>query len=260
VGTLLNVNATQTNDFEDDAATAERATAAIRIIAATLDNIAKAGPSQPLTPNTTQLVFLLAYGWFASIVRSSELIVLAYEHGLRHECASSSRLVLQHTLALQWLIEGGDPAAVALEADRDRRAFDLVKELNDTGWPIPAGFTMQVPTRPSQSGALENQIGNFKDMCRLYKGGDKLYVPFRLQSAYAHPSYVGATSYLIPDKAELSPTAVTDTYAYLIEAARCVIQAGHALAELLVDPHLADETANAETALGQQFALWDRLP
>ena len=108
--------------------------------------------------------------------------------------------------------------------------------------------------------SLEHQLGNFKDMCRLYKGGDQLYVPFRLQSAYAHASYVGATSYLDRDNGEqLSPTAVTDTYSYLIEAARCVIQAGHAFAKLLVDTHLADETANAETALGQQFALWDRL-
>lgn len=241
-------------------ATAERAIAAIRIIAATLDDIAKAGPSQPLTPNTTQRVFLISYGWFASIARSSELIALAYENGLRHECAASSRLVLQHTLALQWLIEGGDPAVDALEAHGERRAFDLVKELNDTGWPIPPGFTMQVATRPPKSGALEHQLDNFKDMCALYKGGNQLYVPFRLQSGYAHPSYVGATAYLIPEKGELSPTAVTDTYAYLIEAARCAIQAGHAFATLLGDNLLANEVASAETALGQQFGLWERLP
>ena len=78
----------QINGFEDDAATAQRAVAAIRIIAAALDGVAKAGPSQPLTPTTTQRVFLLAYGWFASIVRTGELIALAHENGLRHECCS----------------------------------------------------------------------------------------------------------------------------------------------------------------------------
>jgi len=35
------------------------------------------------------------------------------------------RLVLQHTLALQWLIEGGDPAVDAGRGRRRRRAFDL---------------------------------------------------------------------------------------------------------------------------------------
>jgi hypothetical protein len=250
----------QTNDFDDNQATAERAIAAIRIIAAALDGVAKAGPSQPRTPTTTERVFLLAYGWFASIVRTGELIVLGHENGLRHECAASARVVQQHTLALQWLTEGGDQAFAAVEADADRRAYDLVKELNDTGWPIPAAFTMQVPNRPAKSGALEEQISNYKAMCVLYKGGDQLYVPYRLQSAYAHPSYVGAQAYLIPERGELSSTAVTDTYAHLIETGRCLIQAGLAFAGLLVDNLLANEIANAQRALGTEFALWDRLP
>jgi hypothetical protein len=259
---LLDVSTTgesQTNEFEDDQATADRAIAAIRIIATALDGVAKAGPSQSLTPTTTQRVFLLAYGWFASIVRTGELVALAHENGLRHECSASARVVLQHTLALQWLTEGGDPAFDAVEADAERRAYDLVKELHDTGWPIPAGFTMQATTKPAKSGALEEQIDNFKAMCALYKGGDQLYVPFRLQSGYAHPSYVGAQAYLIPEKSELSPTAVTDTYAHLIDTTRCVIQAGLAFTTLLADNLLANEVANAQRTLGIEFGLWERL-
>lgn len=250
----------QTSDFEDDAATAQRAAAAISIIATTLDGIAKAGPSQPLTPTTTQRVFLLAYGWFASIARTSELIALAHKNGLRHECAASSRLVLQHTLALQWLIEGGESAADAVDADGERRAHDLEKELTETGWPIRAEFTMQHPTKPAKGGALEHQIDNFKAMCAVYRGGDQLYVPYRLQSGYAHPSYVGAMAYLVREEGELSPTAVTDTYAYLLDTTRCLIQAGHAFATLFVDNHLANEVAKAEKTLGAEFSLWQRLP
>jgi hypothetical protein len=203
---LPDVSATsesQASDYEDNQATADRAIAAIRIIAAALDGVAKAGAHQPLTPSTTQRVFLLAYGWFAFIVRTGELIALGHANELRHECAGSARTVQQYTLALQWLTEGGDLAFDAVEADAERHAYDLVKELNDTGWPIPAQFTMQVPTRPAKSGALEEQISNYKAMCVLYKGGDQLYVPFRLQSSYAHPSYVGAQAYLDFEKREL---------------------------------------------------------
>jgi hypothetical protein len=114
-------------------------------------------------------VFPLAYGWFAAVVRNGQLIALAHENGLRHECAASARLVLQHTLALQRLIEG-DPAVGAVEADGYRRAFDLVRELADTGWPLPDGFTLQPGARPAQSGALEEQFGNFKAICVLYTG------------------------------------------------------------------------------------------
>lgn len=250
----------QTNDFEDDAATAQRAMAAVGIMAAALDSIAKAGLSQSLTSAATQRVFLLAYGWFASIVRNSELIALAHENGLRHECAANSRLVLQYTLALQWLTEGGELAADAVEADGERRAHDLERELRETGWPIPAGFTMQHPIKPAKSGPLEHQIDNFKAMCAVYMGGDQLYVPYRLQSGYAHPSYVGAMAYVVREKGELSPTAVTETYSYLLDATRCLIQAGHAFARLLGDNRLATEVAKAERTLGIEFSLWQRLP
>lgn len=255
----MSAGESQTNDFEGDAATAQRAIAAIGIIAATLGGIADAGPSQPLTPSTTQRVFLLAYGWFASIVRTSELVALAHENGLRHESAASSRVVLQHTLALQWLTEGGESAADAVEADGERRAHDLEKELTETGWSLPAGFTMQHPTKPAKGGALEHQIDNFKAMCAIYVGGDQLYVPYRLQSGYAHPSYVGARAYLVPEKGELSSAAVTDTYAYLLDTTRCLIQAGHAFATLLADNHLANAVARAEETLGIGFSLWQRV-
>ncbi len=59
-----------------------------------------------------------------------------------------------NTLALQWVIEGGDPTVDAVEADGHRRAFDLVKELTDTEWPLPEGFTMQPSAGPAKSGAL----------------------------------------------------------------------------------------------------------
>lgn len=252
------ISASSQDEFRDDQATAERAAAAIRIITDALDALGKTG-SASRTPKAVARVFPLAYGWFAAIVRNGQLIALAHENGLRHECASSARLVLQHTLALQWLIEGGDPAVDAVEADGQRRAFDLVKELDNTGWPLPDGFTLQPGTRPAESGALEEQFGNFKAMCALYAGGDQQYVPFRVQSGNAHPSYIGAMAYIVPETGELSTTAVTDSYVYLADTARCVILAGHAFAPLLTDTSLADAVGRAETALGIEFALWQRL-
>lgn len=243
--------------FNDDQATADRATKALGIIAAALDAMGAAGSGTRAQAFPAR-VFPIAYGWFAAVVRNGQLIALAHENGLRHECAANARLVLQHTIALQWLIEGGDPAVSAVEADGERRAFDLVKELTDTHWPLPAGFTMQPGIRPAKSGALEHQFDNFKDMCALYEGGDQQYVPYRVQSANAHPSYIGAMAYTVPETGELSTTAVTDTYAYLIDTARCVIQAGHAFAQLLTDTALADAVRQAEAALGTEFALWQR--
>jgi hypothetical protein len=245
------------DDLKDDRNTARRADKAIRIIATALDAVGSAGSAQAAA--TATRVFPLAFGWFAAVVRNGQLVALAHKNGLRHECSANARLVMQHTVALQWVIEGGDLAVNAVEADGRRRAFDLVKELTDTEWPIPEGFTMQPGARPPKSGTLEHQFDNFKAMCALYDGGPQMYVPYKVESANAHPSYVGAMAYIVPETGEPSATAVTDTYAYLIDTTRCVIQAGHAFAPLLANTALAEAVHRAEAALGARFVLWERL-
>jgi hypothetical protein len=253
------VNTANGEEFKNDQATAARATAAIKIIVAALDAMGEAGPLTRIH-SATPRVFPIAYGWFAAVVRTSQLVALALEHGLRHECAANARLVLQHSIALRWLIEGGDAAVDAIEADGHRRAFDLVQELIDTDWPPPAEFTLRPAARPAKSGALEHQFDNFKAMCALYDGGDQQYVPYRVQSGNAHPSYIGAMAYIVPETGKLSTTAVTDSYVYLIETARCVILAAHAFALLLADPSLRESINQAEATLGMKFGLWPRLP
>lgn len=214
-----------------------------------------------LAAGTSTRVFPLAYGWFAAVVRSGQLIALAHEHGLRHESAPNARLVLQHALALQWLIEGGDAAVDAVENNGRRRMFDLVKELNDSNWPLPSGFTAPVGAPPKKGGQLEHQFDNFKAMCELYENGLQTYVPYKLQSSNAHPSYAGARAYMNPDvDGELSTTAVTDTYAHLVDSARCVIQAGIAFAPLLDDGTLREAVTEAQAVLGINFGLWKRCP
>jgi hypothetical protein len=90
-------------------------------------------------------------------------------------------------------------------------------------------------------------------------GGDQQYVPYKVQSSAAHSSYVGAMASAVPDARELSTTAVSDSYVYLIDTARFVILAGHAFVTLLTDTSLADAVTQAEVALGIEFALCRRL-
>jgi hypothetical protein len=71
-------------------------------------------------------------------------------------------------------------------------AHSIVKELTDTGWPLPTGFALQPGDRAAKSGALKHQLENFKAMCALYVGGDQQYVLYTVQSGNAHPSYIGA--------------------------------------------------------------------
>lgn len=246
------------DDYVDDAATAARATKAIGILIDALNSLEAAG-SVNRAADASPRVFPIAYGWFVATLRHAQLVALGHEHGLFHETSATARVVLQHAMAVQWVIEGGDAAVDAVEADGHRRAYDLGKELKDTGWDIPAALTMLPTTKPpAKSGALEEQVENFKAMCQLYDNGQTSYVPFRLQSANTHPSYVGAMAYLVAETAELSATAVTDSYAFLVDSARCAIQATKAFAALLADTDLDDATEQAEEAFGVGIGLWER--
>lgn len=247
------------DEFADDVETARRASEAIQVMVSALDAMDSTSGSV-MAPGVSPRVFPIAYGWFAAAVRNSQLIALAHQHGLRHECAANARLILQHTLALQWLVEGGEPAAEAVEDAQHRQMHALIKEVVDTGWPVPAGLAMPSGSPPPKKGHLAHEFDNFKAMCALYDGGPQLYVPYKLTSSNAHPSYTGAMAYLVPESGQLSTTAVTDTYAHLVDSTRCLIQAGHAFAPLLADAAMVDAVRRAEAVLGMQFGLWRRLP
>ena len=245
-------------NIKDDEDTARRSVEAIRIIAAAMDTLGDAG-SATAKPGTAR-VFPVAWGWFAYIVRCGSLISLAHQNGFRHECGPTSRVVIQYTLALQWLVEGGDAAVDAVERAAHISNAALSKELIRTEWKLPEGYTLaEAADPPAKGGALLHQLENFKALCDLYDGADQLYVPYRLQSGYIQPSYVAARAYADPDRPEqLSTRAVTDTFANLVDTTRCVIQAALAVAELLEDSVLADAAAAAQKAWGAAIELWQR--
>jgi hypothetical protein len=245
-------------NIKDDEDTARRSIEAIRIIAAAMDTLGDAG-SATAKPGTAR-VLPVAWGWFAYIVRCGALISLAHQNGFRHECGPTSRVVIQYTLTLQWLIEGGDEAVDAVETAAHNSNAALSKELIRTEWKLPEGYALaEAADPPARGGALLHQLENFKALCDLYDGADQLYVPYRLQSGSIHPSYVAARAYADPDRPErLSTRAVTDTFANLVDTARCVIQAALALAELLEGSVLADAAAEAQKAWGAAVELWQR--
>ena len=72
-------------------------------------------------------------------------------------------------------------------------------------------------------------------------GGSQAYVPFRLRP-------------------RAFDDGRPDSFAFLAETGRCVIQAGHAFASLLADIALAEAVAKAEGAFGITVPLWRRLP
>jgi len=129
-----------TNDeFADNEETAARAIDVIAILTEGFDALADSGSVN--VDYDKGLVFLTAYGWWAGITRSAQAISTLHQSGLAHESAPIVRTVLQHTLALQWLVETGDKAVAAVQEYTDDNTRKLLKTLAEANWP-PSSLTM----------------------------------------------------------------------------------------------------------------------
>jgi transcriptional regulator with XRE-family HTH domain len=245
-----------TGAFEDDAATARRAEKVLEQLNAALDRLVSEG-SIEAKPSTSERVFHLAYGWWAFMVRSGNAVLALRRYGLEHEASPIVRTVLQHGLVLQWLVDTGDSAVDSIEQDADANVRLLLKTMAASDWPPVAGLTMTPPPMPQVRNSSVEKLRNFAALCRDYNAY-QLYVPFRLLSAYVHPTSVGAMAYLDEQTGNLSPVALSTSNALVIQTAMCLIQASKAFGQLLAKNSLRDAVMRAESTLGIEVAMWSR--
>lgn len=180
--------------------------------------------------------------------------------GLEHEASPIVRAILQHGLVLQWLVDIGDSAVDAVKVYGDDNVRLLLKTMQDANWPAVPGLNLNPPPRPATPNPLVRKLKNFEELCVAYNAL-QLYVPFRLMSAYVHPTSVGSRAYFDETSGELAARATGTAEGHrIIQTAMCLIQSGIAINQLLVDGPLAGALANAEAELGIQLALWTPRP
>lgn len=172
--------------FSDDEATAQRAEKVIEQLASSLDLMSAKGSVQ-VHPGKGR-VFVAAYGWWAFITRSSQAVLTLRRAGLEHEASPIVRAILQHGLVLQWLVDIGDSAVDAVKVYGDDNVRLLLKTMQDANWPAVPGLNLNPPPRPATPNPLVRKLKNFEELCVAYNAL-QLYVPFRLMSAYVHPTH-----------------------------------------------------------------------
>lgn len=239
----------------DNEETARRALDVIAILNDALDSLTQTGSVD--VGADKQRVFYVAYGWWASITRSSRAVAMLYEAGLGHEAGPIVRTILQHTLALHWLVDVGDDALDAVAEYGDDNTRLLLKTMADAKWLLPDGVDATAPPEPAEPHPLKNKIKVFEQLCIAYDART-LYVPYRLLSAQIHPSPSGANAYIDLASEELLGNAKSESYGQLIDTARSLIQAGHVIGPLLEQDTIREAVARAEDRLGVRFGLWTR--
>ncbi|MFE6872580.1 DUF5677 domain-containing protein [Kitasatospora sp. NPDC057692] len=214
----------------------------------------------------THDVFIVAWGWWARLVRSGQAVSLLSKSGFAHESSPIARSIVEHTLHLSWLVDSGPDAVAALEEERTVNASKLIKSIEaaaENGWQVPEG--VERPTLPVKGDEhpLLNETRSFEDLCTLF-GAPGVYVVYRVLSDYVHPSLNSAEQYLhgnLDGTASIGTTAQGSHPETIIQAAYCLIQATRTLSELVVDDGPLREAAErASELLGHVPGMPARLP
>lgn len=241
------------HQIADDEASGQRAHLAIATLTGEFDKLISTG--QLSVHSEKSNLFLAVYSWWMWINRSSKLVALAYRQDLDHEVAPTVRSIVEHALVLQWVIDEGDEALHALAEHGEKNRRKLLRELEESGWPIPPEVEQQEAKSPEVPHRLAGTISSFFNICNIYDAR-KLYVSFRLLSAYAHPSVPGATAYITETMTLRSHAE--HTWGPLIQTAMCLIQATRTMNPLIEGQPMNDAIARAEQLFGLEVGLWNR--
>ena len=247
---MVAMNNVEIGDDEEGAARAEQA---IALLVDAFEGLAATGPVQAL-PGMGNL-FTAAFGWWAGITRSSQAVLTLRRAGLEHEAAPIVRSIVQHSLVLQWMVEVGDEAIKAVAEYGDNNTRLLLDTFAKAKWEAPEGFDPEVPPRPAVANPLVSKLKNFEELCIRYDAR-KLYVTFRLLSAYAHPTPIGALAYF--DQASGTPATRSSlpTHAGILQSAICLTQTGQVMDSLLEDSPLGKYMDQVDELLGAEFRPW----
>jgi Family of unknown function (DUF5677) len=249
-GTMVPMDNVEIGDDEESAARAEQA---IAMLVDAFEGLGAAGSVQAL-PGTANL-FKAAFGWWASITRSSQAVLTLRRAGLEHEAAPIVRSIVQHSLVLQWMVEVGDDAINAVAEYGDNSTRLLLDTLAQAKWDLPDGFNPEVPRRPAIANPLVSKVKNFEELCISY-GARQLYVTFRLLSAYAHPTATGALAYFDQGSGTPATRSTAPTRGNILQSAICLTQTGRVMSSLLQDSPLGQSLDQVDELLGAGFRPW----
>lgn len=240
-------------ELGDDEESAARAEQAIAMLVDAFEGLVAAGSVQALAGMAN--LFTAAWGWWSGITRSSQAVLALRRAGLEHEAAPIVRSIVQHSLVLQWMVEVGDDAIKAVAEYGDNNTRLLIDTLAQAKWDLPDGFDPEVPPRPAVANPLVSKVKNFEELCIRY-GARKLYVTFRLLSAYAHPTSTGALAYF--DQASGTPAtrSTAPRHANIVQSAICLAQTGRVMNSLLQDSPLGKSLDQVDELLGAEFRPW----
>ncbi|HET6357323.1 DUF5677 domain-containing protein [Streptomyces sp.] len=247
------------SEFLHDDATAERAREVMRKLIESRDEIASSQEGIAFEA-AHKAVAPHAWSWWMLITDSARIVLDEAERGYGFVVAPVMRNLMNHTVALKWLVDGGDSALKAVDAYSDGELLKLIENAQRVKWqadgPVEQMLRQAIAARDANPDPdvtkLTNEIKNAETLMVAY-GIPEGYVPYRHLSAYTHTSRETAQLYLAPDgqggwalRATPRGSGLND----VLWASVCLIQAGRVIDGILTGQPLAQALDEATAHLG----------
>ncbi len=134
---------------------------------------------------------LLGYGWWLRVVRTADAVRTLRRSSFGHEAGALVRTALHHAAAICWLVNAPDEVLEAVRYEDERRKHSLAKGARDRGWDVGED---DFP-KPEHKPAGMVYLSDFEKLCDDLQLRN-LYIPYRVESGYFHPSAQSAEVYM----------------------------------------------------------------
>lgn len=149
-----------------------------------------------------QEVAHIAHGWFMVCQGGAEALIVLDANGFSVQAFPICRTIIEHIVALQWVVEEGDKIHTTLASGHEYQAQKQLEAAMAAGWAID-----DAQAKEAIASAQAARTNNSNDFLlafepRLAKyGDDHLRVEYNTTVAHAHATFESAAPYFVADGA-----------------------------------------------------------
>jgi hypothetical protein len=193
-------------DLANSAAIVQRAREVIQKLATAPDDLLNR--EDQVRFDAAPAVARSAWSWWNLISDSARIFLAEEAEGRGPVVAPIARNLLNHAVALEWLVKGGANAIRALDAYSDEKLLSFINQANESLRNVRVDFPdepqlrrnveQRDKDRDTAVTTLTNQITN---VCALMAaaGKPRLYLWYRRLSSFSHTSRDTASMYVLSD-------------------------------------------------------------
>lgn len=177
--------------FKVDRATEERLRATVL---PGLTELFESLPSVPPPGTADNNVYATAHGFYCRVARTAQAALQLTDDGFGTEAAPLRRALMEHALALAWVIDQGEAALAALGRAHQAR-MRSIRDLADGTWAALKNEDFEDLLSHEVPSKGQDHLVTFGQLAKTYEVSSDLLIAWLADTGESHPSYLTARAY-----------------------------------------------------------------